>query len=44
LICFFLGQKIDDYIKNSTPWFTIVFSTFGVFATVFLITKNLLNE
>ena len=44
LICFFLGKMLDDYMKNLTPWLTIFFSTFSVFATIFLIIKKLLNE
>ncbi len=26
----FIGVKLDDYLKNETPWFTLIFSIVGV--------------
>ena len=44
LICFFVGKILDDYMTNATPWLTITLSTLGIFATIFLLIKNLSDE
>ena len=41
-----LGDYLDGYFKNETPWLTIVFSLVGVFGGLYLVIKEviLLNK
>lgn len=38
-----LGDKIDDYLENSKPWFTLIFVLFGVFVSIYLFIKQVQN-
>jgi F0F1-type ATP synthase assembly protein I len=37
------GQKLDERFGNSTPYFTIVFSLTGIFASLYLVLRDLLR-
>jgi len=40
----FGGLKLDEYFANSKPWFTVAFSLFAVFASIYIVIKSLRNE
>ena len=38
------GQKLDNHYGNKTPWFTIVLSLTGIFASLYIVLKDLLKR
>ena len=38
-----LGNYLDGYFNNKTPWLTIVLSLLGVFAGLYLVIKEVIS-
>ncbi len=38
------GYSLDEYFENKTPGFTIAFSLFAIFGSLYLIIKRVLND
>lgn len=38
------GRKLDNYMNNQHPYFTIGFSLLAVFTSLYLLIKNLSND
>lgn len=45
IICLgvFSGQYLDEYFKFKTPWMTIICSLIGVFASLYIVLKGVIN-
>jgi F0F1-type ATP synthase assembly protein I len=39
----FIGKKLDDYYLTQKPWFTLGFVLFGIFASLYLLIKQIKN-
>ena len=39
----YLGKKIDTYYETETAWFTLAFILFGIFASMYLLLKQIKN-
>jgi len=39
----FLGKKLDVYYETETPWFTLGFVLFGIFISLYLLIKQIIN-
>ena len=39
----FLGKKLDAYYETETAWFTLGFVLFGIFISLYLLIKQIIN-
>ena len=39
----FIGKKLDAYYETETAWFTLGFILFGIFASMYLLLKQIKN-
>lgn len=39
----FFGKKLDAYYETETAWFTLGFILFGIFASMYLLLKQIKN-
>mgnify|MGYP005851524083 CR=1 FL=1 len=39
----FFGKKLDAYYETETAWFTLGFVLFGIFASMYLLLKQIKN-
>jgi hypothetical protein len=37
------GQKLDLHYKTTTPWYTLTLSLAGIFISLYLVLKDLIN-
>lgn len=42
-ICAYIGKKLDAYFQTSTAWFTLGFVLFGIFASMYVLLKQIKN-
>ena len=39
----FFGKKLDTYYETETAWFTLGFVLFGIFISLYLLIKQIIN-
>ena len=44
LLSTWAGVSLDEYYTLQTPWFTVGFLLFGVFASMYIMIKKVMNE
>lgn len=42
-VCAWIGKKLDERYPSNNSWFTLGFVLFGVFASLFVVLKQLKN-